>query len=160
MKELQTTLLFVIKNNRILLAQKKRGFGVGKYNGVGGKLEPGETVEQAMIRETQEEITITPTQYQKCGVVKFDTYRKDERTMVVTHVYTANDYIGEPQETEEMKPDWFDITKIPFDQMYPTDQLWLPIILENRGYFEAEFKFDIDGNLLDHKIELSPAPRA
>ena len=58
MKKLQTTLLFLLKDKQILLAEKKRGFGVGKYNGIGGKLEPGETLTQTMIRETQEEIVV------------------------------------------------------------------------------------------------------
>ena len=56
MKILETTLLLLRKDNEILLAKKKRGFGEGKYNGVGGKLEDGETPEEAMIRETEEEI--------------------------------------------------------------------------------------------------------
>ena len=47
---LETTLCLLKKDNRILLAMKKRGFGEGKYNGVGGKIENGETPEEAMIR--------------------------------------------------------------------------------------------------------------
>ncbi len=47
------TLLFLRKNNHILLAMKKRGFGADRWNGVGGKLEPGETIEQALVRECQ-----------------------------------------------------------------------------------------------------------
>lgn len=156
MKELQTTLLLVIKDHKILLAEKKRGFGAGKFNGAGGKLEPGETVEQAMVRETQEEIAITPTKYQKCGVVKFDTYKDGVPTMVVTHIYTADAYVGEPQESEEMKPQWFDLDKIPYDQMYATDTLWLPLIIEGKGYFEAEFKYAPDGALLNQKITFKP----
>lgn len=152
MKKLQTTLLFLLKDKQILLAEKKRGFGVGKYNGIGGKLEPGETVTQAMIRETQEEIIVTPTHYKKCGEVQFDQYIKGEHTVICVHVFAADDFTGEPQETEEMRPVWFDIDQVPFAQMYPTDQAWLPIILENRGYFEAAFKFDLENNLIDQKV--------
>jgi len=54
MTEKHLTLLFLIKEDQILLAMKKRGFGMGRFNGVGGKIEPGETIEQAMIRECQE----------------------------------------------------------------------------------------------------------
>ena len=50
------TVVFLIRENQVLLAMKKRGFGEGKWNGVGGKLDPGETVEQALVRECQEEI--------------------------------------------------------------------------------------------------------
>jgi 8-oxo-dGTP diphosphatase/2-hydroxy-dATP diphosphatase len=40
---------------RILLGMKKRGFGMGKWNGFGGKVEPAETVEDAALRELEEE---------------------------------------------------------------------------------------------------------
>ena len=54
----RTTLCLLIKDNKILLPIKKRGFGKGKNNGVGGKLEDGETELEAMIRETKEEIGV------------------------------------------------------------------------------------------------------
>ena len=47
---------------QLLLGRKKRGFGEGKWNGFGGKLEPGETVEEAAVRELQEESGVTATQ--------------------------------------------------------------------------------------------------
>jgi len=60
---MELTLLFLIKDDQILLAMKKRGFGAGRFNGVGGKVEPGETIEQALIRESQEEINVTPIEF-------------------------------------------------------------------------------------------------
>ena len=65
MEILETTLCLLRKDNKILLAMKKRGFGTGKYNGVGGKIENGETLNEAMIRETKEEIGVIPTKYEK-----------------------------------------------------------------------------------------------
>ena len=74
MEKLETTLSLLKKDNKILLGMKKRGFGEGKYNGVGGKLKENETPEIAMIRETQEEINVTPTKYEKVGIIEFDEY--------------------------------------------------------------------------------------
>ncbi len=55
----QSTLVFVFNpKNHILLAMKKRGFGEGKWNGAGGKVEEGETIVQAASRELQEETGI------------------------------------------------------------------------------------------------------
>ena len=50
----QATLCPLIKDDQILLAMKKRGFGVGKWNGVGGKVEKGEEIIDAAIREIKE----------------------------------------------------------------------------------------------------------
>lgn len=151
-KFLPTTLLLVIKDNKILLACKKRGFGIGKYNGVGGKLESGGSVEQGMIRETFEEIGIVPKDYELRGVIAFDEYYKGEPVLEVTHIYVASDFDGEPQETEEMKPFWFDLDKVPYDKMFPDDKFWLPMIIEGE-YVIGNFKFDKDFNKLEHNIE-------
>ena len=67
MEKIEATLMLLRKNNEILLAMKKRGFGVGKFNGVGGKLKSGETPEMAMLRETKEEIGVVPSKYEKVG---------------------------------------------------------------------------------------------
>ena len=53
------TLVLLREDNRVLLGMKKRGFGAGKWNGFGGKLEPGETVVEAAAREVQEECGLT-----------------------------------------------------------------------------------------------------
>ncbi len=156
MKELQTTLLYLLKNNQILLAMKKRGHGVGKYNGVGGKVDTGETIEQAMVRETQEEIGVTPLKYQKRGQIIFDSYYKGEPALINVHIYTATEFDGKPQESEEMSPAWYEINQIPYDKMFQTDKIWLPIMLEKSGFLTGIFKFsnDLDSKLLDYKFEI------
>lgn len=66
MKKLrQATICLLIKDDQVLLALKKRGFGEGKWNGVGGKVKDGETIEQTAIRETQEEIGVTPVRMER-----------------------------------------------------------------------------------------------
>ena len=54
------TLLFVLRGDEVLLIRKKRGLGAGKYNGPGGRLEPGETALACAVREVEEELCITP----------------------------------------------------------------------------------------------------
>lgn len=156
MKELQTTLLYLLKDNQILLAMKKRGHGVGKYNGIGSKVDAGETIEQAMVRETQEEIGVTPLKYQKRGQIVFDSYYKGEPALINVHIYTATEFDGEPQESEEMCPAWYEINQIPYDKMFQTDKIWLPIMLEKSGFLTGIFKFsnDLDSKLLDYKFEI------
>ena len=149
---LETTLCLLKKDNKILLAMKKRGFGEGKYNGVGGKIERGETPDDAMIRETKEEILVTPTEYEKVGIIEFDEFYKGQKEKVMFHLYVASEWKGEPTESDEMKPEWFDIQSIPYDKMFPDDKYWLPLILEGRK-IKAYFDFDEEWNLLGKKIE-------
>ena len=157
MDRIETTLCLLKRDNEILLALKKRGFGEGKYNGVGGKLEGNETPEQAMVRETQEEIHVTPTKYEKVGEFEFDEYIKGKKQNLVFHLYMAYEWLGEPEESDEMIPFWFKMDSIPYDQMFPDDKHWLPLVLEGKK-FNAYFEFDENWNLLSKKISELDTP--
>ncbi len=154
MKTIDTTLLLVIKNGKILLAQKKRGFGQGKFNGVGGKAEIGETIEETMLRETKEEIGIVPTVFKKQGEILFDEYMKGERSFVNMTIYVASEFEGELIESDEMKPQWFDLDKVPFENMFPDDKLWLPHIL-NGKFVRGNLVLDENFKLMSYSISTS-----
>ena len=153
----KTTLLFLIKQTDgtitdICLAMKKRGFGMGRFNGVGGKLDEGETIEQAVIRETQEEIGVTPLQYKKIAEIDFQ-FRDQSDWNQNCHVYFCDSWEGEPSESEEMKPEWYRVNEIPFDSMWPDDIYWLPQVLENK-LVRAVFTFAPGDIILDQKIDI------
>lgn len=152
MERIETTLALLKRKDEILLALKKRGFGEGKYNGVGGKIEKDETPEEAMIRETKEEILVTPTKYEKVGIIEFDEFYKGKEEHVLFHLYMAYDWLGEPTESEEMKPYWFNINNIPYDKMFPDDKHWLPLIIEGKK-IKAYFQFDENWNILSSNVE-------
>lgn len=142
------TLLFLIDGNQILLAMKKRGFGKGRWNGVGGKLDPGETVEQAAIRECQEEIGVTPTKFH---LVAENDFQAPDWNMF-GYVYVCDEWEGEPVETEEMAPQWFKITDIPYEKMWQDDPFWLPHVLAGKKVVST-FTFDKDDNLLSEDVK-------
>lgn len=146
------TLLFLVRENQILLAMKKRGFGEGRWNGVGGKCEPGETLEQAVVRETQEEISVTPTEFSKVAELTFDQYFKGEHVYLKGHVFIATEWQGEPTESEEMAPKWFSVDSIPYDTMWPDDPYWLPLILDGKK-IKASFVMDEKDVVLEHQVE-------
>ena len=151
MNKIETTLCLLKKDDSILLALKKRGFGEGKYNGVGGKIKEDETPEEAMIRETKEEICVTPTKYEKVGIVKFDEYIKGKKQKLVFHLYMVYEWIGKPVESDEMKLYWFKIDSIPYDKMFSDDKYWLPLVLNGKK-IDAYFSFDENWNLISKNI--------
>lgn len=146
------SLLFLRKDDQILLAMKKRGFGEGRWNGVGGKVEAGESIEQAMIRETQEEIGVTPIIYEKVADIRFDEYFKGEPTLMHVHVFTTTKWDGEPIESEEMAPKWFDQKDIPYEDMWADDPFWLSQVLAGKK-ISADFKLDNKDVIIQHTIK-------
>ena len=145
------SLLFLRRDNHILLAMKKRGFGEGRWNGVGGKVEDGETIEAAMIRETQEEIGVTPTTFEKVGDIRFDEYFKGTPTLMHAHIFIATDWTGEPTESDEMAPQWFAIDDIPYDTMWSDDIFWLPQVLTGKK-IDADFKLDAADVIIEYTV--------
>ena len=149
---METTLNYLIKDDKILLAEKKRGFGKGKINGVGGKLEVGESVEQAMIRETFEEIGVTPTRFENVATIIFEEFKNDEKFEYPCYVFVTFEWIGELVESDEMKPMWFDKNKLPFEKMFADDKLWLERVIAGEK-LKCKFCFDKEFNLTKYEIE-------
>jgi 8-oxo-dGTP diphosphatase/2-hydroxy-dATP diphosphatase len=119
---------------------KKVRFGKGKWNGFGGHVEEGESIEQAAGRELKEEAGITAGVITKLGVVEF-TYPQEDLGNLEVHVFRADDYEGEPSESDEMTPKWFALDEIPYHAMWPDDKYWLPLLLEGKK-FHGKFVFD------------------
>ena len=143
------TLLFVRRNNQVLLIRKKRGLGAGKINGPGGRLDDGESPRQCAIREVQEELRVTPTGVEPRVELAFQFV---DGYALFVHVFSATGCAGEPQETEEAAPLWVPIDAVPFDQMWADDYLWFPHLLSGQP-FRGRFLFDGDV-LLGYKVVL------
>ncbi len=136
--EIHATLMFIVKDGRILLIEKKRGLGAGKINGPGGKIDPGETPDECVIRETQEELVITPIGSRKLGELWF---AMSDCPDILCHVYRADDHAGTPTETDEATPVWTDVGEIPFHRMWEDDRHWLPLLLAETT-FHGRFVFE------------------
>jgi 8-oxo-dGTP diphosphatase / 2-hydroxy-dATP diphosphatase len=134
------TLVLVNRGENLLLGMKKRGFGEGRWNGFGGKVEAGETILQAARRELKEEVGIEAGELSKVAILTF-SFSSDETLVLEVHVFRADTFTGEPVETEEMKPQWFPYESVPYDDMWPDDTYWLPKVLENK-LVEGLFHFD------------------
>lgn len=144
----KATLLFVLRDGRILLIDKKTGLGAGKINGPGGRIEPGETAREGAIREVQEELCVTPTGVQEAGELYFQFV---DGYALHGAVFTATGFEGDPCETHEATPRWTPLESIPYERMWADDALWLPLLLKGQR-FRGYFIFDGD-LMLDSLVE-------
>ncbi|MFA6193566.1 MAG: 8-oxo-dGTP diphosphatase [Parcubacteria group bacterium] len=145
-----TTLCLVYEHPRLLLGLKKRGFGEGRWNGYGGKVDPGETIEESLVREMQEECGLTPTKFEKRATMYFEF--KGYPEIVEVNVFSIDGYDGELIETEEMKPKWFDVNDLPWKDMWPDDLHWYPLFFAGKK-FEGNFLFDGQNTIIQHELE-------
>jgi len=131
------TVCFILRGKRVLLGKQKdtptKQFkrGVGYWNGLGGHVEDGETIEAAACREPLEEAKVKVLGLYKAGVMHFH-FPDGEYCQV--HIFGADGCEGEPQETDEMEPRWFPVDQIPYDQMWPADRRWLPTFLAGKQF--------------------------
>jgi 8-oxo-dGTP diphosphatase len=144
----RATLLFVVRDGRLLLIHKKRGLGAGKINGPGGRIEPGESDRAAAIREVQEELLVTPVGVTESGRLAFQFL---DGLSIAVAVFRASGCHGEPSETDEATPLWVALDAIPYERMWPDDEHWLPHMLAGRA-FRGYFIFDGE-RMLEHRVE-------
>ena len=142
------TLVFVVRDGKILLIHKKTGLGKGKINGPGGKVEPGESPEECAVRECREELGITVSNLEYCGQHRFQFV---DGYSIHVWVYRTSDFTGVPTETEEAKPLWVPLDEIPYEQMWEDDKIWLPMLLRGER-FMSRWIFDGD-KMLDYALK-------
>lgn len=154
MQECSLVFLYKRQEKKILLAMKKRSFGQGKWNGVGGKLESNETVKKSAIRETREEICVEINENDLVEVATLDFFFENNKEWNQrVYVFFVESWENEPIETEEMNPKWHHIDSLPFEEMWIDDRHWLPRVL-NGEKLKATFTFNESGNqILDMKID-------
>ena len=145
------TLCIIHQHPKVLLGMKKRGFGTGRWNGFGGKVLEGESIEDATRREVLEEAGIEVDYLEKFGVLDFEFQGNPE--ILEVHIFKATDFTGEPGEGEEMKPQWYFVDEIPFREMWPDDIYWIPLFLKGKK-FKGKFLFGEKDAILEKEITL------
>jgi 8-oxo-dGTP diphosphatase len=111
----------------VLLGHKKTGFGTGKVVAPGGHVEAGETAAEAAAREVKEETSlhVMAGSLSEAARIEFRFPVRPAWDMQVT-VFAASDFVGEAAESDEIRPEWFPLSALPFDRMWQDAAHWLP----------------------------------
>lgn len=139
--------------DKILLGKNLRSFldiGIGLWSGFGGKIEPGESMSDCLCRELCEECGIHPIGFLEIGTLKWTWVDK-----LIAHdvlVYLILDWTGNPVNSDEMLPRWFNVAEIPYNKMWQCSRFYFPALLRLKafqGSFNYSRKFGnfvVDGN--------------
>lgn len=133
---------------RVLLGEKKKGLGLGKLVGPGGKLEPGETPAQAAVREVFEEsgLRVLEDDLVLLGRIRYE-FPTREAWSQVSWVFATRSWQGDIIESDELLLGWHRVDSIPFDRMWDDAKYWLPGVLASpdaRDIIERRFVFGAD----------------
>lgn len=134
------TLCYLRKDGQVLLIEKARGFGQGKLNAPGGRVQPDEAPEDGAKREVYEETGLTVNTLTEHGVLYF-FFGQDTKPDWIVHVYSSASFSGTLRAGEEGRLHWIDERQLPYDLMWPDDEHWVPHLLQNER-FTGRFYFD------------------
>lgn len=136
----------------VLLGLKKRGFGEGRIVAPGGHLDPGETAEQACVREVAEEVGLVVEQgdLDSAGGVLFRFPARPDWDLHVA-LFRADRFTGEAVESDELVPAWYAVEDLPWGGMWPDARCWLPRVLDGEQ-IEAEITIGPDGESVTEAV--------
>jgi 8-oxo-dGTP diphosphatase len=146
------TLCYIQKDNKTLLLhriKKENDIHEGKWVGLGGKFEQGETPEECVIREIKEESGLTIKNPKLRGIMTFPLFKDNEDWYVF--IYTANEFEGDLIESNEGVLKWVDNSKVLDMPTWEGDIIFLKWLLEDRKFFSAKFNYE-DGRLINHDV--------
>lgn len=121
----------------------------GKWNGLGGKFEPGETPEECAIREIYEESGIKVSNPVLKGLLTFPGFANDEDWYAF--VFVARDFEGELIDSPEGVLEWIDDDRLLDLELWEGDRIFLKW-LNHPGFFSAKFNY-LDGKFIDYDVK-------
>ena len=149
MKEVSTVSSYIFKEDECLLIyrnKKKNDINQGKYIGVGGHIELGESPLEAIIREIKEETSLDVIDIRYRGLIHF--YFDD--FIEHMYLYSVHSFSGEVSQCDEGTLYWVKINEFKNLPMWEGDKYFVKSILEDEDDFEYEFVYEKD-TLLSHK---------
>ena len=147
------TLCYIRKNGKTLMlhrVKKENDMHEGKWNGLGGKIEDGETPEECAIREIKEESGLHAKNLLMKGVLTFPQFSKGETWYVF--LYLITEFEGELIESNEGNLEWINDDKLCNLNIWDGDKIFMKW-LDQEGFFSGKFMYK-DGELVDHAFEI------
>ena len=144
--------MIVVDRNRqrILLALQKAGRWQGAYTGFLGAVEPGEDPAAAAVRITRQQSRIVVPAYEHLATFDFNS---EAWGIAREFEFLAESHVGDPLESDAVRPEWFDLDAVPYHRMPADDAIWYPDFLD-RKTLRGHFDFAEDGKtLLSHCVE-------
>jgi 8-oxo-dGTP diphosphatase len=144
------TLCYVKHDGQTLMlhrVKKANDIHEGKWNGLGGKLEPGESPEQCVIREVREEAGLEIVHPRYHGLLMFADFAGDDWFV---WVFSATEFSGSLIESSEGHLDWIPDDKVPSLKLWPSDLIFLPWLKTNK-VFSARFQYHGD-EMFGHEV--------
>lgn len=150
-----STLCYIEKDEKYLMlhrVSKKDDENAGKWIGVGGKFEKGESPEDCVCREVLEETGLTLTEYKYRGIVTFvsDIYGTE-----YMHLFTATGFEGDIRECDEGKLEWIGKSELYDLTLWEGDRIFLRLIATDTPFFSLKLTYKGDNltqAVLDGKI--------
>lgn len=146
------TLCYVQRDGHTLMLHRNRkdkDIHLGKWNGLGGKFEPGETPEEAVCREVQEESGLIIEKPCLKGVLTWPMF--DGKDDWYAFIFTASNFNGEPHtECKEGTLSWVPDVELRTLPLWEGDYIFIPWLFMDH-FFSARFYYK-DGNLTDHDV--------
>ena len=147
-----TTLCYIEQDERYLMlhrVKKENDLNHDKWIGVGGKLEDGETPEECLLREVQEETGYTLTQYRLRGII---TFLSDEWESETMYLYTATGFTGTQCTCDEGNLVWVPKKEIESLKLWEGDKIFFRLLEEDKGVFSLKLRYEGD-TLVEQKVE-------
>jgi 8-oxo-dGTP diphosphatase len=135
------TLCYLRRDGKTLMLYRTRpgDYHQGKWNGLGGKLAPGESPEDCVRREVLEESGLAVTRMDLRGVITFPMFDGQDDWYVF--VYTITEFAGEVRASLEGELAWIDDDRLLDLNLWPGDRVFLPW-LESSRLFSAKFRYE------------------
>ena len=137
------TLCYIKSNNKTLMVyrnKKPNDMHAGKWNGLGGKFEPGESPEECIIREVREESGLEIWEPKLHGLLMFPNFKGGDWYVFV---FTAREFEGELIDSPEGRLEWIPDEKLTSLNLWESDQIFFPW-LEKDKFFSAKFIYQGD----------------